>query len=271
VQIESYWQSYPGMEEKGNYPGRLIVLEGTDGVGRSTQIRLLRRWLESSGIAVFDTGLTRSNLAGRHLRQAREGHTMGRMTQALYYATDFADRLENEIVPALRAGYVVLTDRYVYSLIARAAVRGMDPQWLRRVYGFAVKPSAIYYLKISLPELMPRVLASGGFDYWEAGADYIASEDLYECFVKHQTALLHQFDCMTEEFGFQVVDASRSIEATFNTIQYMVAEVVQEIAPVRPAKVMLEAIAEPSPERERPGDALSDLLQDFLSSLDKQS
>jgi dTMP kinase len=267
VLIQSYWHPLPGMVEE-DYPGRLIVLEGTDGVGRSTQIRLLKRWLESSGIAVYDTGLTRSNLAGRHLRQAREGHTMGRMTQALYYATDFADRLESEMIPALRAGYVVLTDRYVYSLIARATVRGMSPHWLRRVYGFAVKPSAICYLKIGLEHLMPRVLASGGFDYWEAGADYIASDDLYECFVKHQTALLRQFDCMTEEFGFAVVDAGRGIEDTFDTLQNLVAEVVKDIAPIRPSKLVPELMVE-TPARPGPSDTLAELLQDFLSSLDR--
>lgn len=267
MRLESYWHPYP-MLEGGDYPGRLIVLEGTDGVGRSTQITLLKRWLESSGIAVYDTGLTRSNLAGRHLREARAGHTMGATTQALFYATDFADRLQNEMIPALRAGYVVLTDRYVYSLIARAAVRGLGPQWLRQVYGFAVKPSAVYYLKIDLPALMPRVLASGGFDFWEAGADYIASNDLFDCFMQHQTALLQEFDRMTDEFGFTAVDASRSIEDTFNTLQHLVAEVVSDIAAVKPGKLPTA----PLPEVERPnrGEALADLLQEFLSSLDKE-
>lgn len=269
MRIESYWHPMADIAGEPDYPGRLIVLEGTDGVGRSTQISLLRRWLESSGVAVFDTGLSRSNLAGRHLRQARDGHTMGRMTQALFYATDFADRLENEMIPALRAGYVVLTDRYVYSLIARATVRGMKPDWLRRVYGFAVKPSAVYYLRIQLPDLMPRVLASGGFDYWEAGADYIACDDLYECFVKHQTALLEAFDHMTTEFGFTVVDASRTIETTFTTLQHLVADVVKDMAPVQPGKMLPELPPEPG-ERGRPADTLAELLQDFLSSLDKE-
>jgi dTMP kinase len=267
MRIESYWHPLPNLPAE-EYPGRLIVLEGTDGVGRSTQIRLLKRWLESSGVAVYDTGLSRSNLAGRHLRQAREGHTMGRMTQALYYATDFADRLENEMIPALRAGYVVLTDRYVYSLIARAMVRGMSGDWLRKVYGFAIRPSAVYYLSISVPQLVPRVLASGGFDFWEAGADYIASGDLYDCFVQHQTALLHQFDCMTEEFGFAVVDASRSIEDTFDTLQRAVAEVVKDISPITPGRAVPEFVVE-APTRARPADSLADLLQEFLSSLEK--
>lgn len=266
MRIESYWHPYPKLPVGEEFPGYLIVLEGTDGVGRSTQISLLKQWLESSGIAVFDTGLTRSNLAGRHLRAAREGHTMGRMTQALFYATDFADRLENEIVPALRAGYVVLTDRYVYSLIARAAVRGLDPQWLRRIYGFAIKPSAIYYLAITIRDLIPRVLASGGFDYWESGADYLGGADLYECFVKHQTSLLRQFEQMAEEFGFITIDASHSIEKTFAQLQKHIAEVIGQpvlrtdaLPPLQP-----QAPSRPRSSTER----VAELLREFLESLE---
>ena len=133
--------------------GKLIVLEGTDGVGRSTQIGLLKQWLENHGHAVLDTGMTRSALAGKRLKQAKEGHTLGPITMSLFYATDFADRLENEIIPALRAGFIVLTDRYIYSLMARAIVRGNDPEWLREVYGFALKPDAIFYLRLSVDDL----------------------------------------------------------------------------------------------------------------------
>ena len=170
--LQTYWHPMPNMPTE-EVIGKLIVLEGTDGVGRSTQIELLKNSLESSGLAVYDTGLTRSNLAGAHLQAAKEGHTMGTITQALYYATDFADRLLNEMIPALRAGYVVLTDRYIYSMMARAIVRGADPAWVRKVYGFAVVPDLILYLQADLQTLIPRVLASGGFDYWESGADYI--------------------------------------------------------------------------------------------------
>lgn len=265
MHIESYWHAYPGLAE-GEYPGRLIVLEGTDGVGRSTQISLLKRWLESSGVAVFDTGLTRSNLAGRHLREAREGHTMGSMTQTLFYATDFADRLENEMIPALRAGYVVLTDRYVYSLITRAAVRGLCPTWLRQVYGFAIKPSAVCYLSIRLEDLVPRVLASGGFDYWESGADYL-NGDLYDCFVKHQTAVLSQFEELAREYGFITVDASCSIEATFQTLQEHLSQLIGDIAPVKPGKLLPDLAAQP-PRRRTHADSVTDLLREFLASLE---
>ncbi len=171
-------------------PGRLIVIEGTDGVGRSTQLRLLRPWLESSGYAVVDTEMTRSVLVGAGLKQAKEGHTLGPITLNLFYATDFVDRFESQIVPALRAGFIVLTDRYIYSLMARALARGADPTWIRSIYGLALKPDAIFYLKIGIGELIPRVLQRGGFDFWESGMDMRLGEDLFESFVNYQTIML---------------------------------------------------------------------------------
>jgi dTMP kinase len=193
-------------------PGRLVVIEGTDGVGRSTQLRLLRPWLESSGYAVIDTEMTRSVLAGPGLKQAKEGHTLGPITLNLFYATDFVDRFESQILPALRAGFIVLTDRYIYSLIARAVVRGADPDWIRSIYGLALKPDAIFYLKIGVEDLVPRVLQRGGFDYWESGMDMRLGADLFESFVNYQTGLLEQFGVMEEEYGFQVIDASLPVE-----------------------------------------------------------
>jgi dTMP kinase len=193
-------------------PGRLIVIEGTDGVGRSTQLNLLRPWLESSGYAVVDTEMTRSVLAGSGLKQAKEGHTLGPITLNLFYATDFVDRFENQIVPALRAGFVVLTDRYIYSLMARAIVRGADRHWIRSIYGLALKPDAIFYLKIGLDDLIPRVLQRGGFDYWESGMDMRLGADLYESFVNYQTQLIIEYEKMTREFQFHVIDASMPVE-----------------------------------------------------------
>src|SRR5204862_4763795 len=119
--------------------------EGPDGVALPTHIPLRREWLESRGHAVLDTGMTRSALAGKGLKAAKEGHTLGGITMSLFYATDFADRLEHEMIPALRAGFVVLTDRYTFSLMARATVRGADPQWVQGVYEFALKPDVIVY------------------------------------------------------------------------------------------------------------------------------
>src|ERR1700692_1546597 len=144
---ETYGVVLPGMELSG-LVGKLIVIEGAEGVGRSTQISLLKEWLEEKGHAVLDTGLSRSGLVGKGIKRAKEGHTLGRITLSLFYTTDFADRLENEIVPALRAGFVVLTDRYIYSLIARAMVRGLDPAWVRNIHRFALKACGVFYLRL---------------------------------------------------------------------------------------------------------------------------
>src|SRR5205807_1173366 len=203
TQLEFYGIDAIHLKERGELlPGRLIVLEGTDGVGRSTQLHLLRPWLESSGYAVVDTEMTRSVLAGAGLKQAKEGHTLGPITLNLFYATDFVDRFESQIVPALRAGFIVLTDRYIYSLMARALVRGADPRWIRSIYGLALKPDAIFYLKIGLDDLIPRVLQRGGFDFWESGMDMRLGDDLYESFVNYQVRLLAQFDAMVDEYHF---------------------------------------------------------------------
>ncbi len=205
-------------EEDAVEAGRLIVIEGTDGVGRSTQIDLLRAWLESAGYAVVDTGLRRSPLAGEGIDDAKEGHTMGPLTMNLFYATDFADRQENLIFPALRAGFIVLTDRYIYSLIARAVVRGADPEWIRRIYGLALIPDAVFYLKVNVETLVQRIVPRG-FDYWESGMDMRLGEDLYDSFVKYQGQILRQFDDMAEEYHFQEIDASRPIEEVFADLQ----------------------------------------------------
>jgi dTMP kinase len=206
--------------------GKLIVLEGTDGVGRSTHITLLKQWLENHGHAVLDTGMTRSALAGKRLKQAKDGHTLGGITMSLFYATDFADRLENEIIPALRAGFIVLTDRYIYSLMARAIVRGADPEWLHEVYGFALRPDAVFYLRVQIDDLVTRVLQSTGFDYWESGMDMHMGEDMYESFVRYQKYLLAEFDKMVETHGFEIVDASGSVEEVFENLRDRVDRVV---------------------------------------------
>jgi dTMP kinase len=190
---------------------------------------MLRAWLEARGHAVIDTGMTRSVLAGRGLKKAKTGTTLGRLTMQLYYATDFADRLENEMLPALRAGFVVLTDRYIYSAIARATVRGSDPAWIRGVYGIALVPDLILYLRVSrAEELVSRVLESGRkFDYWESGMDLNLGADFYDSFVEYQSRLLREFDRMSGEYGFRVVDASRSIRRVASDLRRAVARVIE--------------------------------------------
>ena len=203
----TYGKPLPGMR-LDDLGGKLVVIEGTDGAGRSTQINLLKPWLEELGHAVVDTGMTRSPLAGEGIRRAKEGNNLGRVTQSLFYATDFVDRMENEIVPALRAGFIVLTDRYIYSLMARAIVRGMNPHWIRSIYSVALKPDAIFYLRVGIDQLLPRVVLTRGFDYWESGMDLYPGHDMYDSFCSYQAALLTEFDCMSSEFNFEMVDAS---------------------------------------------------------------
>lgn len=255
----------PGVTDE-MLPGKLIVLEGTDGVGRSTQMRLLRNWLESSGLAVYDTGLSRGRLAGEDIQRAKEGHTMGRRTQALFYASDFADRLEREIIPLMRAGYVVLTDRYIYSLMARGIVRGMEPEWMRKLYGFALRPDLVLYLKVSIERLVPRVLAAGGFDYWESGMDYRHEESMYDSWVKHQGALLKQFDAMAGEYGFTIVNAEQSVRDVFDDLQEHVEDVVGEMVEMQRSSDVLAPVLPPAAPREE-RQSLTDALRDLLSSL----
>lgn len=210
----------PGFPYKSihDLPGKLIVLEGTDGVGRSTQIQLLRSWLENAGYAVSDTGLRRSPLTQPGLSAAKSGHTLSSMTMSLFYATDFADRLENQIIPALKAGFIVLSDRYFYSIIARDVVRGGDIEWARKVYGFALKPDIILYLKASVPTLVTRMLNGRGFNYWESGMDIRCADNLYDSFLSYQTSLIEQFDQLAEEYHFVTIDANRSVQEVFESL-----------------------------------------------------
>jgi dTMP kinase len=231
--MQFYGTPLPGVEHE-DYSGKLIVIEGTDGVGRSTHIAGLRTWLEARGHAVLDTGMTRSILAGRGLKDAKTGTTLGRLTMQLFYATDFVDRLENEMLPALRAGFVVLTDRYIYSAIARAEVRGIDPTWIRSIYGMALVPDAVFYLRITnTQQLVERVLTSGrGFDYWESGMDLNLGEDLYDSFIEYQKRMLKVFDRLTGEYGFQVLNASRSVRTVAADLRKGVLKVLEDPGPV---------------------------------------
>lgn len=200
--------------------GKLIVIEGPDAVGRSTQVQRLRPWLEELGHAVLDTGMARSALAGKGIRRAKEGNILGPVTMTLYYLTDFADRLENEIIPALRAGFVVLTDRYIFSIMARAIARGEPRAWIERTTGFALVPHLVLYLRAEVNDLITRVVVGrGAFDYWESGLDLGFGRDMYESFVRYQTRLIRVFDGLSEPYGFTVVDARRPAEEVFETLR----------------------------------------------------
>lgn len=207
-----YGHGIPGVQPE-QLTGRLIVIEGADGSGRSTQIRLLVDWLESCGHATITVGLKRSALVSQELERAQEGNILSHTTLSLFYATDFADQLENQILPGLRAGQMVLADRYIFTLMARDLVRGMDEQWLRNLYGMAVVPDAVFYLQVSPEELVQRTFAKyAALDYWESGMDLGLSRDMFDSFLKYQSLMAAQFQRLHKIYGFHIIDGHRPIE-----------------------------------------------------------
>jgi dTMP kinase len=197
------------MEELG---GLLIVVEGPDSSGRSTQIWLLSRWLEQQGYAVEQMGLKRSKLVANELEQAKNGNVMSPRTMALFYATDFYDQLENRILPALRAGSVVLADRYIFTLMARDMVRGAPYEWLEPLYSMAVVPDAVYLLDTSAENILDRTLSSRGqLDYWESGMDLGLARDWFLSFMLYQRAMRDQFEPLMGRFAIDRIDGDRSI------------------------------------------------------------
>lgn len=211
VSHRTYRHSIPGIdiEELG---GLLIVVEGPDSSGRSTQIWLLSRWLEQLGFAVEQMGLKRSKLVANELERAKNGNVMSPRTMALFYATDFYDQMENRIVPALRAGSVVLADRYVFTLMARDMVRGAPYEWLEPLYSMAVVPDAVYLLDTSAENILDRTLSSRGqLDYWESGMDLGLARDWFQSFMLYQEALREQFEPLMTRFSIERIDGDRSI------------------------------------------------------------
>jgi dTMP kinase len=216
-----------------NLKGKLIVIEGTDGVGRTTQIERLRNWLEVQGHGVVETGWTRSDLMSSLIELAKEGNTLTRDTFSLLYATDFADRLEHQIIPALRSGFIVLSDRYVYTAFARYDVRGGSRDWIQGVFGFALIPDMVLYLKTDMGSLLPRVIGSRGMDYWESGMDLHLGNDLYDSFTVYQQRLIDAYDAMAKEFKFETVETSgRTIDEIHQDLRERIEPIVR-----RPRKV----------------------------------
>ena len=207
-----YGYGIPGVDPV-RLAGKLIVVEGADGSGRSTQIRHLVDWLEGCGHATIQVGLKRSTLVSEELEQAKQGNTLSYTTLSLFYATDFADQLENTILPALKAGFMVLADRYIYTLMVRDLVRGMDSAWLQNLYGIALVPDAVFYLKVDPNELMQRIFAKTfGLDYWESGMDLGLSRDMFDSFLQYQTMCAKTFQDLQAVYEFTIVDGNRPVE-----------------------------------------------------------
>ncbi|OQW61332.1 MAG: hypothetical protein BVN28_07665 [Nitrospira sp. ST-bin4] len=207
--------------------GKLIAIEGTDGVGRSTHLEMLQEWLEVQGYGVITTGWTRSNLMSKTIEAAKAGNILDHWSLSLLYATDFADRLEHQIIPALRSGFVVLADRYIYTAFARDFVRSGDRNWIRNVFGFALIPDLVCYLRIDVETLALRVIETTGMNYWESGMDLRLGADLYDSFKKYQSLLIKEFDTMAEEFHFNVVDARKSPEEIQEELRGHILPVLQ--------------------------------------------
>lgn len=221
-----YGKGIPGADPS-ELPGLLIVIEGADGSGRTTQSELLRDWLGHLGYPTTEVGLKRSMLVGPEIEEAMQGNTLGPRTMSLFYATDFADQLEHIMMPSLRAGFVVIADRYFYTLMARDLVRGADARWLKSLYGIALKPDIVLYLRTSPRQLAERSFYKhGALDYWESGMDIERSGDMYQCFVRYQTKLQREFDQISKEYGFQEVDGDRDPLSIHRDIQVKLAGLI---------------------------------------------
>jgi dTMP kinase len=194
------------------YPGRLFVVEGTDGSGKSTQLALLYQWLKAEGYNVFFSEWNSAPLVKDITKRAKKRRLFTPTTFSLLHATDFADRMERDIIPPLKAGAIVLADRYIYTAFARDVARGCNGQWVRRMYSFAVKPTVAFFFRAPLDVAIDRIIsARPRLKYYEAGMDMGWSDDEEESFRIFQGRILEEYDRMVAEFGLTVIDATRSI------------------------------------------------------------
>jgi dTMP kinase len=222
-----YGHGVPGVDLQ-KLAGKLIVVEGADGSGRSTQIARLVDWLEAGGHATVQVGLKRSTLVSEELEKAQQGNILSHTTLSLFYATDFADQLENIILPALRAGFMVLADRYIYTLMARDLVRGMNEPWLKNLYGIALVPDAVFYLNVSPEELVQRNFAkNNALDYWESGMDLGLAANIFDSFLKYQGLMLEAFKRLQEIYGFTMVNGHRAVDDINDELRTQIEQVLE--------------------------------------------
>lgn len=219
------------LSEPHPYPGKLIVVEGIDGSGKSTQIALLHRWLSARGCRVFFTEWNSSALVRRSMRRGKKKDLLTPTTFSLLHAVDFADRLTYRIVPPLKAGMIVLADRYVYTAFARDVARGVHPSWVRAVYNFAPRPDLTLYFRVPIEIALERLLTGRAkLKYHEAGMDLGLSRDPVESFRLFQSRVLEFYDTLVEEFGLAVVDATGSINTQQQLVRRMVRRVLRDYA-----------------------------------------
>ncbi len=211
--------------------GQLIVVEGIDGSGKSTQIKLLQKWLEAHGRQVVFTEWNSSDLVRQATKKGKKKNLLTPTTFSLLHATDFADRLTYRIIPYLKAGITVLADRYIYTAFARDVARGVDPRWVRDLYAFAVKPDAVFYFRVPIETAIDRIVGSRAkIKFYEAGMDLGLSPDPIECFRLFQKQVLDEYDRMTPEFRFRVIDGTRDIDSQQQQVRGMVSRLESEPA-----------------------------------------
>ncbi|OUW99512.1 MAG: dTMP kinase [Flavobacteriales bacterium TMED228] len=209
-------------------PGKLIVVEGVDGSGKSTQLRLLEKWLRYNGFEVFRTEWNSSNMVKSITSKGKKKETLTPTTFSLLHATDFADRFERNILPLLRAGYFVLADRYIYTAYARDVTRGCNPNWVRKVYDFAIKPDVAFYFRVPLDTAMDRILSGRPkLKFYEAGMDLNLSKDIYDSFRIFQSKIVDQYEEMSKREDFYIMDATKQIQEQ----QKVMRERVRKILP----------------------------------------
>jgi len=205
--------------------GNLIVIEGMDGSGRSTQIALLQEWLESEGFAVQTSGLRRSNLVGRDIDELLAKNAATRLTLALMYATDFFDQMEHRILPALRSGTVVLADRFIFTLIARGVVRGINRDYMSGLYAMALRPHLTFWLNVRPETAFGREFKKAqAISYWEAGRDMSLSHDLYWSFIRYQTMIKREFEVMAKKNNFLELDGEASVPVVNKQLRQRIGE-----------------------------------------------
>jgi len=210
--IEYYGRGLTSLQES-RIRGRLIVIEGPDASGRSTQVTRITSKLEADGHAVLNTGLRRSELISPGILEAKRNLVLGKRTISLFYAADFADQLENKIIPALHSGFIVLADRYIYTLMARDVVRGISKRWSYNLFGFAIKPDLVFYVDVDPKELVHRVFQkNASLDYYESGADLGLSDNMFESFLIYQSMVAREFRKMQKKYGLVFINGNRSIE-----------------------------------------------------------
>lgn len=217
--------SYPVLAEARHYSGKLIAVEGLDGSGKSTQLYLVKRWLEMAGFRVFFTEWNSSVLVKKSTTKGKKRQLLTPTTFSLIHATDFADRYERQILPLLRAGYLVLADRYIFTALARDAVRGVDRNWVETLYSFAVHPDITFYFRVPLEVSLNRILEGRpALKYHEAGLDMGWSTDPYESFRMFQGKVFAQYEELLGKFGFTVIDASEEIHVQQARVRQIITE-----------------------------------------------